>query len=58
MANKDEQIAFRVDAATKAALLKAAMEDNRALSSLMGLIVARWLKERGKQRRGQSDVTE
>lgn len=43
---KDEQIAFRVDAKTKEALLEAAEEDGRTMSSLAAKIIIDWLKKR------------
>ena len=41
---KDERIAVRLDAASKAALTKAAEEDKRSLSSMVEKIVTDWLK--------------
>jgi hypothetical protein len=48
---KDERIAVRLDAATKAALAKAAEEDKRSLSSMVEKIVSEWLKARPRGKR-------
>jgi len=41
---KDERIAVRLDAATKAQLAIAAAEDKRSLSSMVERIIADWLR--------------
>lgn len=46
---KDERIAVRLDAATKAALAKAAENDRRSLSSMVEKIIADWLKAKRKR---------
>jgi len=43
---KDERIAVRLDAETKARLAKAAADDKRSLSSMVEKIVADWLKRK------------
>ena len=48
---KDERIAVRLDAATKAALAKAAEEDRRTLSSMVEKIIADWLRAQPKGKR-------
>lgn len=47
---KDERIAVRLDAAAKAALVRAAQEDSRSLSSMVEKIIADWMKARGRRR--------
>jgi hypothetical protein len=44
---KDDRIAVRLDATTKAALAKAASDDMRSLSSMVEKIIAEWLKRKG-----------
>lgn len=41
---KDDRIAVRLDAATKAALAKAATDDKRSLSSMVEKIITDWLR--------------
>jgi hypothetical protein len=48
---KEERIAVRLDAATKAGLAKAAQEDKRSLSSMVQKIIADWLKPRKEMQR-------
>lgn len=43
---KDDRIAVRLDSKTKAALLKAATQDRRSLSSMVEKIITDWLKGR------------
>lgn len=48
---KDERIALRIGAEVKAALVAAAAKDQRTVSSLVVLILERWLK--GRKGRGR-----
>jgi len=50
LTEKTEFIGFRVSAAVKTALEKAAVADSRSLSSLLDKIVADWLRNRGRDR--------
>jgi hypothetical protein len=44
---KTEALSFRVNADTKAALERAAKDDDRSISSLVERILRGWLEERG-----------
>jgi hypothetical protein len=44
---KEDRIAVRLDAPTKASLAKAAKDDKRSLSSLVEKIVTDWLRKKG-----------
>lgn len=44
---KTHPLGFRIERDLKEALVKAAREDHRSVSSMVELIIARWLRERG-----------
>lgn len=44
---KTHPLGFRIEREIKEALIAAAKDDHRSVSSLVELIVARWLRERG-----------
>ncbi|MBN9073701.1 MAG: hypothetical protein J0H34_19340 [Rhizobiales bacterium] len=45
--SKTHPLGFRIERDIKEALVKAAKDDHRSVSSLVELVLARWLKERG-----------
>jgi hypothetical protein len=45
--SKTHPLGFRIERDIKEALVKAAKEDHRSVSSLVELVLARWLRERG-----------
>lgn len=45
--SKTHPLGFRIERDIKEALIKAAKEDHRSVSSLVELVLARWLRERG-----------
>lgn len=45
--SKTHPLGFRIEREIKEALVKAAKDDHRSVSSLVELVIARWLKERG-----------
>jgi uncharacterized protein (DUF1778 family) len=49
---KEDRIAVRLDAQTKMALLKAAADDKRTLSSMVAKILADWIKAHRGGKRG------
>lgn len=44
---KTHPLGFRIERDLKEALIKAAKEDHRSVSSMVELIIARWLRDRG-----------
>lgn len=44
---KTHPLGFRIEREIKEALIEAARDDHRSVSSLVELIVARWLREKG-----------
>jgi hypothetical protein len=45
--SKTHPLGFRIERDLKEALVKAAKEDHRSVSSLVELVIAKWLRERG-----------
>lgn len=45
--SKTHPLGFRIERDIKEALVKAAKDDHRSVSSLVELVMARWLRERG-----------
>lgn len=45
--SKTHPLGFRIERDIKEALVRAAKEDHRSVSSLVELVLARWLRERG-----------
>ncbi|MCB1470372.1 MAG: hypothetical protein M9944_19055 [Rhizobiaceae bacterium] len=45
--SKTHPLGFRIERDIKEALVKAAKEDHRSVSSLVELVLARWLRDRG-----------
>ncbi|WP_274628017.1 hypothetical protein [Arvimicrobium flavum] len=45
--SKTHPLGFRIERDIKEALVKAAKEDHRSVSSLVELVLARWLREHG-----------
>ena len=45
--SKTHPLGFRIERDIKEALVKAAKEDHRSVSSLVELVLVRWLRERG-----------
>lgn len=52
--SKTHPLGFRIERDIKEALIRAAKDDHRSVSSLVELVLARWLRERGYL----SDVTD
>jgi hypothetical protein len=50
---KTHPLGFRIEPDIKAALTVAAKEDHRSVSSLVELIIAKWLRDRGYLSPGQ-----
>lgn len=44
---KTHPLGFRIERDLKEALIKAAKDDHRSVSSMVELIIAKWLRERG-----------
>jgi hypothetical protein len=44
---KTHPLGFRIEPEIKEALVRAAKDDHRSVSSLVELVLARWLRERG-----------
>lgn len=44
---KTHPLGFRIEREIKEALVRAAKDDHRSVSSLVELVIERWLKERG-----------
>ena len=45
--SKTHPLGFRIEREIKEALVKAAKDDHRSVSSLVELVLARWLREKG-----------
>ena len=45
--SKTHPLGFRIERDIKEALVRAAKDDHRSVSSLVELVMARWLRERG-----------
>ncbi|HWK66195.1 MAG TPA: hypothetical protein VNS34_14745 [Rhizobiaceae bacterium] len=45
--SKTHPLGFRIEREIKEALVRAAKDDHRSVSSLVELVIERWLKERG-----------
>ena len=45
--SKTHPLGFRIEREIKEALVKAAKDDHRSVSSLVELIIAKWLRENG-----------
>lgn len=45
--SKTHPLGFRIERDLKEALVKAAKDDHRSVSSMVELIIARWLRDRG-----------
>lgn len=45
--SKTHPLGFRIERDIKEALIKAAKEDHRSVSSLVELVLARWLRDHG-----------
>ncbi|MBD0414592.1 hypothetical protein [Oryzicola mucosus] len=50
---KTHPLGFRIERDLKEALIKAAKEDHRSVSSMVELIIARWLRDRGYLEHGE-----
>lgn len=45
--SKTHPLGFRIERDLKEALVKAAKDDHRSVSSMVEIIIARWLRDRG-----------
>ena len=45
--SKTHPLGFRIERELKEALVRAAKEDHRSVSSLVELVIERWLRDRG-----------
>lgn len=45
--SKTHPLGFRIEREIKEALVKAAKEDHRSVSSLVEMVIAKWLREKG-----------
>lgn len=45
--SKTHPLGFRIERDIKEALVKAAKEDHRSVSSLVEMVIAKWLREKG-----------
>ena len=52
--SKTHPLGFRIERDLKEALVKAAKDDHRSVSSLVELVLAKWLRERGYLEKNQA----
>ena len=52
--SKTHPLGFRIERDLKEALVQAAKDDHRSVSSLVELVIAKWLRERGYLEKNQA----